>query len=147
MTENRENYDLRTARDRAAHATEFVVPLYRKVDGEQKFHENIVVSTVGQLPDQRWTVQHGPAYCMPANTGDWIVWADDFGKPEMAEGYQSWEDFLKEATFTSLDKAIDAAIDGQRKSQAELDAMPERDTAAERAYNEAHQAPELRGRW
>lgn len=132
--------DLRTARDRSAHASRFVFPLFRNVwEGGQALAEVISVTTRGELPDGRWLVEHGPSFCMAAKPEDWIVFApdlSDIGNYEKTkEERRRWEEFLNEATFSSLDAAIDAAVAGQRKSQAELDALPARepDTGAYRA--------------
>lgn len=120
--------DLRTARDRAAHASEFVFPVYRTVDGELELDNPLItVTTRGPVPDGRWTVEHGPFYCMADRTEDWIAFAPDFEDPgnyeRTKESRRQWEAFLDKATFTSLDKAIQAAVSEQRKEQEQLDEL------------------------
>jgi hypothetical protein len=121
------NHDLRTARDRAAHASEFVFPTYRTEAGKQILDEVIKVTTPGQLPDGRWTAEHGPFYCMADTPDEWVAFAPDSNPLSRlstdAEERLQWETFLKEATFTSLDKAIEAAVTEQRRTQEQLDAL------------------------
>jgi hypothetical protein len=116
--------DLRTARERAAHATEFVFPVYRTVDGEQKVQWLVQVSTLGKLPDGRWVAKWGPFYCMADSPDKWVAFSPSYGPDcldRSMEEHTQWEAFLKVATFISLDKAIDAAVTKQRKEQEHLD--------------------------
>lgn len=109
--------DLRTALDYAAHATEFGFPLYRTVNGQQELYDTVTVSSVAQVPDGRWNVLHGPAFCMAENTGEWIVYVSSGSEAEDRQ-------FDKDTTFTSLSRAIKAAVAEQRKTQQEMDNLP-----------------------
>jgi len=124
---NDTNHDLRTARDRAGHASEFVFPLYHLVEGEQVLQDVIKVSAMGEIPDGRWRAQHGPFYCMADAPDEWVAWAPDDPEAKdpasVAKDWREWEGFMKEATFTSLEKAIDAAVAEQRRTQEQLDAL------------------------
>jgi hypothetical protein len=109
--------DVRLAREYAAHATEFAFPVYRTVNGQQELHDVITVSSMAQVPDGRWQVVHGPFFCMAGNTDDWIAFVNSGVEEEEAQ-------FDEDCTFTSLDRAIKAAVAEQRQTQDDLDNLP-----------------------
>jgi hypothetical protein len=69
---------------------------------------------VGQ---SRWQVVHGPFFCMAGNTDDWIAFVNSGVEEEEAQ-------FDEDCTFTSLDRAIKAAVAEQRQTQDDLDNLP-----------------------
>jgi hypothetical protein len=134
MRENDTSQDLRTARDRAAHASQFVFPLYRVVGTKQVVQDVIKVTAMGHLPDGRWMAEHGPFYCMADAPDEWVGFAPDPNplnrlSTDAEERLHQWKAFLKEATFTSLEKTINAAVAEQRRTQEQLDALARKEGA------------------